>query len=70
MNPEDTLAYVKANAQALDLPLDEAAAQRVAAHLGRTFGMVAQLTAYPLAADAELAEIFRPAPYASAGGKP
>jgi Protein of unknown function (DUF4089) len=69
MTDEQTLAYVKTMAAAIDLPLNEACAKNVAVHLGRTFGMVAALKDYPLAPEQELAEIFRPAPFPIAANK-
>ena len=43
MNEAQTLAYVRAAAVALDLPLDDAQAARVAVHLQRTAGLAATL---------------------------
>ncbi len=63
MNDEQTLAYVKATALALALPLDEARAGRVAANLQRTAAMAALLEGAPLAPHDELAEIYCPAPF-------
>lgn len=36
MQEQDVLAYVRATARALDLPLDDTRARAVAQHLGRT----------------------------------
>ncbi|MGZ5195436.1 MAG: DUF4089 domain-containing protein [Ramlibacter sp.] len=69
MSDEDVLAYVRAAAAALDLPLDEAAAQRVASHLSRTATMARLLDAAGLAPDDEPAEVFRPAPFPDAGAQ-
>lgn len=63
MEETEVLDYVKAAARALNLPLDEARAQAVAQHLGRTVAMARLLDAAPLAPEHELAEIYRPAPY-------
>jgi Protein of unknown function (DUF4089) len=64
MSDEDTiLAYVKASAALLDLPLDEASAQRVAVHLSRTAGMAKLLENVPLGVANEPAEVYRPAPF-------
>lgn len=63
MNEEEVLAYVKAAARALELPLDEARAQAVALHLGRTAALAQLLEAMPLVVEDELAEIYRPAPF-------
>jgi hypothetical protein len=66
MEPAETLAYVKAAARAVNLPLDDAAAQRVADHMGRTAAMARLLDGAELAPEHELAEIFRPAPFPKA----
>jgi hypothetical protein len=58
-----TQAYVRGAAAFLDLPLDEGRVQRVAQHLMRTRVLAALLHAVPLGADAEPAEIYRPAPF-------
>lgn len=63
MEESEVLNYVKAAAQAVGLPLDEARARAVAAHLGRTVAMARALDAADLAPEHELAEIFRPAPF-------
>ena len=63
MNEEEVLAYVRATARALDLPLDEARAQAVALHLGRTAALAQLLEAMPLGVEDEPAEIYRPAPF-------
>lgn len=63
MNADQTLAYVKAAAVAVDLPLDEAQAVRVAVHLQRTAGLAATLEAIPLAPHDEPAALFCPAPF-------
>jgi hypothetical protein len=66
MSESEALSYVIASAAALDLPLDlpldEARAQRVAANLQRTAALAAPLMKLPLAPEAELAEIYCPAP--------
>ena len=63
MTDAEVLAYVKAAAVALALPLDAAQAQRVAMHLTRTAALAAQLDAFPLEAHDEPAEIFSPSPF-------
>jgi hypothetical protein len=63
MNNEQALAYVKAAAVAVGLPLDEARAQAVALHLGRTAAMAAQLEAFVLEVSEEPAEVFCPAAF-------
>jgi len=67
MNENDILAYVKASAALLALPLDEARAQAVAVHLGRTAAMARLLGEQSLAPEDELAEIYRPAPFPPEG---
>ncbi len=57
------LAYVKASAALLDLPLDDAWAQRVTVHLSRTAGMAKLLESVPLGVENEPAEVYRPAPF-------
>jgi hypothetical protein len=63
MGEGEVLAYVKATAALLDLPLDEARALAVALHLGRTAAMARMLDAVPLAPADEIAEIYCPAPF-------
>jgi hypothetical protein len=65
MDEADILAYVKAAARAVGMPLDDAGAQRVAEHLGRTAQMARLLDGAELAPEHELAEIFKPAPFPS-----
>ena len=60
MTEAQTLAYVKASAAVLGLPLDEARAARVAAHLQRTAALAQLLDDVPLKVDIELAEIYCP----------
>ncbi|XAH24100.1 DUF4089 domain-containing protein [Xylophilus sp. GW821-FHT01B05] len=63
MSAPDLLPYVNASAALLGLPLDQAHAQRVAAHLARTAAMAQLLEAAPLAPDDEPAEIYCPAAF-------
>ncbi|WP_374523060.1 DUF4089 domain-containing protein [Hydrogenophaga sp.] len=63
MTEAHTLAYVQACAVALNLPLDDERATRVALHLQRTCAMAALLDDVPLGPHDELVEIYRPAPY-------
>lgn len=72
MNDRDLIPYVRAVAAVMDLPLDDARTHRVALHLARTAAMARQLEAFPLQAQDEPAEIYRPAPFppAVAGGGP
>ena len=69
MNEQQALAYVKAAATAVALPLDEARTQRVAMHLGRTAALAAQLDAFDLDVSEEVAEIFCPVVFPS-GSEP
>ncbi|WP_332738381.1 DUF4089 domain-containing protein [Hydrogenophaga sp.] len=63
MTDEQTLAYVQATAVAVDLPLSDAQAQRVATHLQRTAALAALIDAFELKVDDEPAEIYCPAPF-------
>ncbi len=63
MEETEVLNYVKAAALAIGIPLDEARAQAVALHLGRTVGMARLLEQVPLAPGDEPAEVYRPAPF-------
>jgi Protein of unknown function (DUF4089) len=63
MTDEQTLAYVRAVAAVVGLPLDEAQIARVAVHLQRTAGLAATLEDIPLAPHDEPAELFCPAPF-------
>jgi hypothetical protein len=65
VNDDDLIDYVRATARVLELPLDDAQAQRVAMHLARTRAMADALSAVPLGAHEELAEIYCPAPFPS-----
>jgi hypothetical protein len=67
VSEDDILDYVRASAALLALPLDEARAQAVAVHLGRTAGMARLLGEQSLAPEDELAEIYRPAPFPPEG---
>ena len=63
MSEDEVLVYVRATATLLSLPLDEARAQAVAVHLGRTVAMAKLLENAPLAPEHEIAEVYRPAPF-------
>jgi hypothetical protein len=63
MNEAQTLAYVRAAAVAVALPLGDEQAQRVATHLQRTAGLAALLDSFELAPHDEPAEIYCPAPF-------
>lgn len=63
MEESEVLAYVKAAARAAHLPLDEAAAQRVAGHFSRSVAIARLLERAELAPEDEPAEVFRPAPF-------
>jgi hypothetical protein len=67
MNPTDVLAYVKATAAVLELPLDDARAERVAGHLTLSAALAKALEAYPLSPEVEPAEVYCPAPFSPAG---
>jgi hypothetical protein len=60
---DDLVDYVRATALLLDMPLDAAQLQRVAAHLARTKLLADALAAVPLAPGDEPAEMFCPAPF-------
>ena len=66
MSEDEVLAYVRAAAVALGLPLDAQRAEAVAQHLARTAALARQLEAAGLSVDDEPAEIFRPAPFPAA----
>ncbi len=63
MDETELLAYVVAAARAVDMPLAPAAAQAVAAHLGRTAELARALEAAPLSPEDEPAEVYCPAPF-------
>ena len=69
MTDAEVLAYVKAAALALALPLDEARAQRVATQLARTAAMAQELEAFALGISDEPADIYRPLPFQAARDK-
>lgn len=68
MNEADVLNYVRSTATLLGMPVDDERARRVASHLQRTVAMAAMLDAANLPADAELAEIYCPAPFKPTDG--
>ena len=63
MNEADVLNYVYSTATLLGIPVDDERARRVASHLQRTVAMAAMLDTANLHAEAELAEIYCPAPF-------
>ena len=63
MNAQQALDYVRASAVALQLPLDDARAERVAGHLQRTAQIAAGLETVPLAPEDEPVALFCPAPF-------
>ena len=67
MTESEALAYVIASAAALQVPMNEARAQRVATHLQRTAAMAQMLLDHPLGVEAEPAEVYCPAPPATTG---
>ncbi|MES3003425.1 MAG: AtzG-like protein [Pseudomonadota bacterium] len=69
MNDDDILHYVKAAAAAMDMPLDEVAAKRVAVQLARTAVLARSLDGAAMGVHDEPAEIFRAAPF-PVGGPP
>jgi Protein of unknown function (DUF4089) len=60
VSPEQSLAYVRASAQALGLPMDDARSARVAAHLQRTAQLAQLLNERDWAVEDEPAEIYCP----------
>jgi hypothetical protein len=60
MTNDEVLAYVRATATLLTLPLDDARALRVAEHLVRTATLAQLLDDAPLAPEDEIAEIYSP----------
>ncbi|MDB5928692.1 MAG: hypothetical protein JWR60_399 [Polaromonas sp.] len=65
MSGDGILAYVKASAALQGVPLDEARAGRVAAHLARTAQLAQLLDDAPMAAHDEPAEIYKPLAFPS-----
>lgn len=63
MTDAQTLAYVRAAAVVVGLPLDDEQIARVAVHLQRTAGLAATLAEIPLDPHDEPAELFCPAPF-------
>lgn len=70
MSFDDVLTYVKASANLLSLPLDDARAERVAQHLQRTSALAELLEAEDLQPHDEPAELYRPAPFPAQGDAP
>jgi hypothetical protein len=66
MDDTQALAFVKAAAAAVSLPLDDAQALRVAVHMQRTSVMAAQLDDFSMSVDLEPAEVFSPASFPQA----
>jgi 1-carboxybiuret hydrolase subunit AtzG-like protein len=56
-------AYVRAAAQLLALPLNDAQVDRVSVHLARTAALAATLQGMPLEAHDDPAQIYEPAPF-------
>ena len=63
MTEDELLAYVRASANLLQLPLSDVRAQAVALQLGRTAALARMLDAAPRAAEEEIAQIYCPAPF-------
>ena len=72
MTGEQILAYVKAAAVLMELPLGEQRALSVAMHLARTAALARELEAFALDVSEEPAETYCPAPFppATQGHKP
>jgi len=70
MQSDEVLAYVKASAKLLALPLDDERALRVAQNMERTAGLAQLLETAPLSPEDELAEIYSPAPFAHESTQP
>ena len=68
MEEREVLNYVKAAALVVGLPMDDARAVAVAAHLARTVAMARLLEGANLAPEQELAQIYCPAPFPPATG--
>ncbi len=60
MAEERVLAYVRASAAFLQLPLDDERVHAVAAHLERTAALADLLAAKPLPVEAEPAQVYCP----------
>ena len=67
MSPQEVQAYVRAAAQAVNLPMSSERCERVAEHLARTVQMARLLEELPLQPHDELAELFVPAPFPKDG---
>jgi Protein of unknown function (DUF4089) len=65
MTDVEVLAYVKAGAALQGLSLDETHAKAVAVHLARTAHLALLLDDTPLAAEDELAELYKPLTFPS-----
>jgi hypothetical protein len=65
---QSMLAYVRASAQAIGLPLDVVRAQAVAVHMGRTAALAQLLESAALSPEHEPAEVYCPAPFPDRGG--
>lgn len=63
MSDDVVLRYVRASAELLALPLDDARCQAVAEHLARTWALASLLEDMPMAPDGETSEVFCPAPF-------
>ena len=63
MTEFEALAFVKASAVAVCLPLEEGQALRVAVHMQRTAQMASLLETLSMPADLEPVSIFSPAPF-------
>ncbi len=70
MQSDDVLAYIKASAKLLALPLDDERALRVAQHMERTAGLARLLETATLSPEDELTEIYCPAPFPDESVRP
>ena len=68
-SPADVKDYVRSAARLLDLPLDDAQAERVAVHLARTRGMAELLRSVALEVQDEPVDIFCPGPFPLEDGR-
>lgn len=70
MQSDDLLAYVKASAKLLALPLDDERALRVRQHMERTAALAQLLETAALSPEDELAEIYCPARFPDDAARP
>ena len=68
MTPAQALAYVRASAVALGIPMDDERLARVAGYLALSARFAALLDAADLGPEVEPAEVFCPAPFPPVSG--